>query len=60
MSLGETVISCDLEERFYEGASLCRLCVSSVFGERAVFGMDASHIFPQSAAHYPLDWCWWT
>lgn len=25
-SLGETVIYCDLEEHFYEGAPLCRLC----------------------------------
>ena len=32
---------------FYEGASLCRPCVSSVFGMRADFGMDASHVFPQ-------------
>ena len=31
----------------YVGASLCRLCVSNVFGVRAGFGMDTSHIFPQ-------------
>ena len=30
------------------GASLCRLCVSNIFCVRAGFGMDASHIFPQS------------
>ena len=28
--------------------SLCRLCESNIFGMRAVFGMDACHIFPQS------------
>ena len=32
---------------FYVGASLCRLCVSSVFGVRAGFGIDASHVFLQ-------------
>ena len=37
------------------GASLCRLCASSIFGVRAVFGMDASHIFSQCSVHYPLD-----
>ena len=30
------------------GASLCRLCESSIFGVRAGFGVDASHVFPQS------------
>ena len=29
------------------GVSLCRLCVSNVFGERAGFDMDANHILPQ-------------
>lgn len=28
--------------------SLCSLYESSVFGERALFGMNASHVFPQS------------
>lgn len=28
-------------------ASLCRLCVFSVFGARINFDMDASHIFPR-------------
>ena len=48
MNLGETVICCDLEGAFYVGASLCRLCVPSVFGARVEFDVDASHIFPQS------------
>ena len=26
--------------------SLHRLCMSSVFGTRAAFGMDARHVFP--------------
>ena len=26
---------------------MCRLCKSSIFGARAIFGMDASHFFPQ-------------
>lgn len=30
------------------GASLCGLCESSIFVTRTGFGMDASHIFPQS------------
>ena len=30
------------------GASLCRLCEFNIFGVRVVFGMNASHIFPQS------------
>ena len=33
---------------FYMGEFLCRLCVSSIFGVRAGFGMDVSHVFPQS------------
>ena len=37
-----------LKGNFYVGASLCRLCVSNIFGARAGFGMDASHIFPLS------------
>lgn len=32
---------------FYEGASLCSLHESDIFGARDVFGMDACHIFPQ-------------
>ena len=40
---------------FNVAASLCRLCESSVFGPRAGFGMDASHIFPRSVvAVFPL------
>ena len=30
------------------GVFLHRLCKSNIFGARAVFGMDASHVFPQS------------
>ena len=43
MNLGDTVIYSGLE-----GVLLCRQCVSSVFGVKAGFGMDAGHIFPQS------------
>lgn len=51
-----------LKGLFHEGTSLCRLCWSSIFGVRADFGMDASHIFPQIVlAVNPLirgcDWC---
>ena len=35
-----------LKGYFYVGAYLCTLCVSNVFGVRAGFDMDASHIFP--------------
>lgn len=33
---------------FYVGGSLCSLFASDIFGVRAVFGMDACCIFPQS------------
>ena len=32
---------------FYVGESLCSLHESSIFGARAVFGLDACYIFPQ-------------
>ena len=32
---------------FYVRVSLYRLCEFSIFGVRASFGMDTSHIFPQ-------------
>ena len=32
---------------FYVGVSLCSLHESNSFGARAVFSMDACHIFPQ-------------
>ena len=32
------------------GASLCRMCESSTFVAKAGFGMDATHVFLQSAA----------
>ena len=52
----EKVIYCGLEGVFYVGASLCRLCDSNIFGENAIiYGMDASHVFPQSVlATIPL------
>lgn len=31
----------------YMGASLCRLCVPSVFHGRDGFDVDTSHVFPQ-------------
>lgn len=33
---------------FYVGVSLCRLCVSNIFGARTGFGVDAGHVFLQS------------
>ena len=47
MNLGGTVTYGGLEGCFYVGVSLHRLCVSSVFGAVAGFGMDFSHVFPQ-------------
>ena len=38
-----------LKGYFYVGASLCRLCVSSVFGARAVFDVDPNLVFLQGA-----------
>lgn len=32
---------------FYVEVSLCRLCKSNIFDARTIFGMDASHVFPQ-------------
>lgn len=32
---------------FYVGTTLYRLYESKIFGERAVFGMDACHVSPQ-------------
>ena len=40
MNLEETINYCGLEGVFYVGASLCRLCVSSIFGVRVGFIMD--------------------
>ena len=38
-----------LEDYFYVGMSLCSLHVNSLifFGVKAVFSMDACHVFPQ-------------
>lgn len=38
--------------RFYLGASRGILRVPNVFGVRAGFGVDASHIFPQCCTFY--------
>lgn len=38
-----------LKDCFYVGASFCSLCESTVFGLRAVFGMDDCCVFPQCA-----------
>lgn len=48
MSLGETVIYYGLEVVFLCRSILCRLCESIIFGVKAVFDIDASHIFHQS------------
>ena len=32
---------------FYVETPLCSLCESNIFGAKAVFGMDACHVFPQ-------------
>lgn len=47
LNLGETVIYCGLEELFLHGNIPISLHYSDIFGARAVFGADASHIFPQ-------------
>ena len=47
MNLGETVIYYGLKGCFYVGVPLCSLLECNIFGERAAFGMDACHVFPQ-------------
>ena len=47
MNLGE-LSPVVLKGCFYMRAFLYRLCESNIFGVRTVFGIDASHIFPQS------------
>ena len=37
----------DLEDYFYVGVSLCRLCGFNIFGMKAVFSVDVCHLFPQ-------------
>ena len=45
-----------LEVYFYMGASLCSLCESNIFGARAVFSIDAYHVFSSvCAARYPSE-----
>ena len=46
MNLGETVSIVVLKKYLYVRVSLYRLQMSSVFGVRAGFDMDASQIFP--------------
>ena len=44
---------------FYVGMSLCRLCIFSVFGARAGFGMPTSHVIPQGVLSVsPLIGVW--
>ena len=45
LDVGETVIYFDPEGQFYVGASQCSVCECSNFTVRAVFGMDACHLF---------------
>lgn len=47
MSLGGRVITVVLKWCYYEGVPLCRLCVPSISGVRADFGIDTSHAFPR-------------
>ena len=47
-SLWENVIYCALEGVIFMGVFLRRLCKSNIFGAWAIFGTDASHVFPQS------------
>lgn len=55
MNLGGPFIYFSLEEVFLFGLPLYRLCESMVFGARAAFGMDASHVFAQNVlATIPL------
>ena len=62
MNLEAAVIYCDLKRCFSVAASLGRLCESSIFGARAVFGMDACHVFSLGCAGLcrlggGYDWC---
>lgn len=36
-----------LEDYFYVGVSLCRLCGFNIFGMKGVFSVDVCHLFPQ-------------
>ena len=46
VNLEETVVHCGLKGLFFMWVSLCSLCLCNIFGERAVFSMDACHSFP--------------
>ena len=52
VNLGVRAVYCGPEDFFFfffnVEASLHRLCMSSVFGIRDAFGMDARHVFPLS------------
>ena len=55
MNLGETVSTVVLKGCFHVGAPLCSLHELNIFGARAVFSMDACHIFPHCVlADIPL------
>ena len=54
MNLEEAVIYCDVKRCFSVAASLGRMCESGTFGTKAVFGMGASHVFPQRVLTIPL------
>ena len=57
MNLGETVIIMVLKVCFYVRASLCGLHVPNIFGVRAGFDVDTSHVFPQGVlATITLIW----
>ena len=43
-----------LLECFYVGKSLCKLCVSNIFGARAGFGMDQMDLYSGCASGYLL------
>ena len=45
LDVGETVIYFDLKGQFYVGASQCSLSECNNYTVRAVFGMEACHLF---------------
>lgn len=47
MSLGKQLSTVVLKGYFYMEESMCSLSTFNIFGERAVFIMDACHLFPQ-------------
>ena len=53
MNLGAIITYHHLDGVFFCGTSLYRLCVPSAFGRRAIFDVDASHIF--SSCYWQLS-----